>query len=71
MVPPSPVLHRKAEHRNSDEDGQDDIGDDCSHQNPGVDHVAMATCCERDERFELFEPKQPENNGGSEVNLPG
>lgn len=51
-VPLSPVLHREAEYRNSDEDGQDDISDDNSHQSPCVDDIAMATCCERDERFE-------------------
>lgn len=50
-VPLSLVLHRKAEHRNSDEDGQKDISDECSHQNLGVDDIAMAACCERDKRF--------------------
>lgn len=53
-VPLSLVLHHEAEYRNSDEDGQDDISDDNSHQSLCVDDVAMATCCEKDERFERW-----------------
>lgn len=51
-VPLSLELHREAEYRNSDDDGEDDISDDNSHQDPCVDDVTMAACCERDDRFE-------------------
>lgn len=51
-VPLSLVLHCEAEYRNNDEDGQDDIRGNNSGQSPCVDDIAMAACCERDERFE-------------------
>lgn len=70
-VPLSLVLHRKAEHRNSDEDGQEDISDECSHQSLGVDDVAMAACCERDERFGPLNQSSLKISGEGEVNLPG
>lgn len=70
-VPLSLVLHRKAEHRNSDEDGQEDISDECSHQSLDVDDIAMAACCERDERFGPLNQSSLKTVGEDEVNLPG
>ena len=48
---PSPLMSHKAEHRNSDEDGQDNIRGDDAHHRPHAYHVTGAAFCEGEKRM--------------------
>lgn len=45
--PPPPVVSRKAEHSNSDEDGQEDVRGNNAHYRAHVYQVTGTTVCER------------------------
>lgn len=61
-VPLCLALRRQAEYRSREEDGQDDIGEDNSHQCPRFDDITMAASCE--ERRDLnAEAKRLEISG--------
>lgn len=50
-VPPSLVISRKAEHRNSEENGQDDIRGNDAYYRPNIYYIAGTTFCEREKRL--------------------